>query len=609
MRPRLSPARTRWLLFAAAALATLVGLGWVTRDVLELDERARNQRIDGFRKQQVQTAVRAMDTVAAELLARESARPHFHYEALVPVDRAYSELGEPLTAGEVFVPSPLLERPDPPFKLHFQVRAGRPPTSPQAPVGRVEALAVDRLGLPAGRIARSATMLEELASIIVPAHLRSQVAEPRVAPGRNGSRGQVGGTRAESTLEDSASDAEVSEPLAESASEPAADDAPGAERSKVRSDADETAEPPDSPRLERPDPGELRLGPLGAQLIPNPRRNRPELVLVRLVATDTAELLQGVWVDWAQLERLLLAEVTAVLPEATLELTGRTDGGERLATLPVSLLPGPPPRFDTTWAPIHTALAVAWVALVAAIAAAGLGLRAALELGERRGRFVSTVTHELRTPLTTFCMYTEMLAGGLVRDEEKRQQYLETLERESRRLRELVENVLTFARVEQGRAAPELARHDARELIAGALPEVEARASAGGMELETTELPEEGLAVVAEPGAVARILYNLVDNACKYATATGDPRLRLEIGRGRRRLFLTVRDFGPGIPRGRRTEIFEPFTRADGAEERPGMGLGLGLARELARQMGGDLRLTEPAEGPGAAFRLELPLA
>src|SRR5690606_23556726 len=91
------------------------------------------------------------------------------------------------------------------------------------------------------------------------------------------------------------------------------------------------------------------------------------------------------------------------------------------------------------------------IAVLVAVGAIGLVLRASMDLSDRRGRFVSAVTHELRTPLTTFCLYTEMLADGVVAREEARREYLSTLKDESRRLARIVENVLAYARLGEGR--------------------------------------------------------------------------------------------------------------------------------------------------------------
>ena len=89
--------------------------------------------------------------------------------------------------------------------------------------------------------------------------------------------------------------------------------------------------------------------------------------------------------------------------------------------------------------------------MILAISAVGFTLRSTMALGERRARFASAVTHELRTPLTTFRMYSEMLADDMVKDPAQRATYLSTLRSEADRLSRLVENVLCFARLEDGR--------------------------------------------------------------------------------------------------------------------------------------------------------------
>ena len=97
------------------------------------------------------------------------------------------------------------------------------------------------------------------------------------------------------------------------------------------------------------------------------------------------------------------------------------------------------------------ALLIGWGGAFLAVAAAAALLHGVMTLSERRAAFVSSVTHELRTPLTTFRMYAEMLANGMVPDAARRQEYYETLQRESERLTLLVENVLAYARLERGR--------------------------------------------------------------------------------------------------------------------------------------------------------------
>jgi signal transduction histidine kinase len=115
--------------------------------------------------------------------------------------------------------------------------------------------------------------------------------------------------------------------------------------------------------------------------------------------------------------------------------------------------------------------------------------------------------------------------------------------------------------------------------------------------------------IVTDVEAVTQILFNLVDNACKYAVSATDRTLELLTNVKADTLELSVRDRGPGIPENHRKAIFSPFHRGDrgSGDKTPGVGLGLALSRGLARDLGGDLRL-DPPSAPGTRFTLTLPL-
>jgi len=119
---------------------------------------------------------------------------------------------------------------------------------------------------------------------------------------------------------------------------------------------------------------------------------------------------------------------------------------------------------------------------------------------------------------------------------------------------------------------------------------------------------EPGLVALADPDAVRRILANLLENAAKYAP--GAPPEIVVRGAGNGLLALEVADRGPGVPPGLEEKVFERFFRADNATNRRtnGSGIGLSLARGLARAMGGDLTC-RPRDGGGAVFVLTLPRA
>ena len=282
----------------------------------------------------------------------------------------------------------------------------------------------------------------------------------------------------------------------------------------------------------------------------------------------------------------------------------------RLASLPALLDPGPlPAPAIVGTSPVRTGLALTWIAGLVVLVSVGLALRAGLAYADERSRFASSVTHELRTPLTTFRMYSEMLARNMVSGAAERQEYLETLERESERLSKLVENVLAFARLEERRGARPRREHlTAAELVARHLTTLQSSARRAGAVLEYTPSTNAAITVDTDPDAVGQVLHNLVDNACKYGRgANGEP-IELVLDEDATHLHVAIRDHGPGVPTSAERAIFRPFDRGgrDPADPEPGIGLGLALSRGLARTLGGDLTYT-PAQGGGSTFRLTLP--
>jgi signal transduction histidine kinase len=338
---------------------------------------------------------------------------------------------------------------------------------------------------------------------------------------------------------------------------------------------------------------------------------RRELTLVREVRVGDERFTQGVWMDWEQLRPWLLEQTRDLTPNANLRpitLGGDEDPRRLLASIPAELDIGSAIEgLSGGWSPMMTTIIVAWLASLAAVAAVGLVLRSAAELATRRGRFVSAVTHELRTPLTTLCMYSQMLESGMV-GEESRHEYLGSLRRESERLAKIVENVLEFARLGGTRRGPRTERVQLHGLLTHVSETLRARVSAAGMGLHVVD-ESAGVTLAGDEITLQRIVTNLVENACKYgASPAGVVTLR-GLVRGSLAI-IEVSDRGPGIPEADRTRIFEPFERGHDleTETKQGLGLGLPLARGLARELGGDLRLVD-REGRGATFELSVPTA
>jgi signal transduction histidine kinase len=232
-----------------------------------------------------------------------------------------------------------------------------------------------------------------------------------------------------------------------------------------------------------------------------------------------------------------------------------------------------------------------------------------LSLSERRAAFVSAVTHELRTPLTTFRLYSEMLSDGLVTDPGQQQTYFRTLHREANRLMHLVENVLSFARLERGRATARNETLKGGDLIERCASRLQQRVAETPLTLTIQISDNARIAqVTTNAMAVEQVLFNLIDNACKYAKDANDPRVVCDVNVNGGQLRVRVLDFGPGLSHAARQTLFQPFQKSSSqaAESAPGIGLGLALSHRLARELGGSLTCT--ANLPtGLCFELRLP--
>jgi len=221
--------------------------------------------------------------------------------------------------------------------------------------------------------------------------------------------------------------------------------------------------------------------------------------------------------------------------------------------------------------------------------------------------FLAMMSHELRTPLNAIAGYAELLAIGLSGPlSEAQLADVQAISRNERHLLSLIEEVLTFAKLDAGRIRlePEDVRVAAAlasmsDLIA---PQMEQKQL-----LYTLEPSDANLAVYADVEKLQQIVLNLLSNAVKFTPAGG----QITISAGMHEtgaVQIRVRDTGIGIPRDKLESIFEPFVQLDGGLTRKtqGTGLGLAISRDLARAMYGDL-IVRSEEGRGAEFVLTLP--
>jgi two-component system heavy metal sensor histidine kinase CusS len=203
-------------------------------------------------------------------------------------------------------------------------------------------------------------------------------------------------------------------------------------------------------------------------------------------------------------------------------------------------------------------------------------------------RFSADASHELKTPLTILRSSIEDLLESATLSEDDRRAVAALLE-QTRRLSSITESLLLLSRADVGRLQLDLALTDVIEMVMACAEDARIMAEGRGISIET-ELPEH-LDAVVDAGRVEQILMNLLDNAVKYNRDGGRVKIGGE-GDGKGGLTIFVGNTGPGISREHAPQLFERFFRSDAVVGIPGHGLGLSLARELARAHGGDLILT-----------------
>jgi len=620
VRPR---PRLWWSIYAACAVAVLAALGWISRIALDLERSEVEARIEVGHEQLVREALWRMDSWLAPILAAESART---VEEYTPI-RYGGGLG-------AFATSELLEFRSRHIRQHFELVEGGTLMSPQAPQGEDRRRAIE-VGVPAAACDANFVSLTAVEPLIDFGALSSRVVdlEDRMADvvREQLSPGALNAAQtADQYLQNDSWLATKNALGANNRVLQARKNAGfnGTSRGQAPQQLAQQYAPPEEQQQEQQDAGPrtsvepLRVGPLVAVWLGDVGERR--LAFVRRVTVpidlslwnaDTRarkEALQGFLVDWDALEADLLEQVSDLFPDASLapvaeERTADDATGRVLATVPVALDVPPAPLPVSVEGPTRQALWLTWGAILCALAVAGVTLRESIAYGDRRSRFASAVTHELRTPLTTFRLYAEMLAEGMVDDPDTRQEYLRTLHAESERLTSVVENVLAYSRLEQGRALGRVERVAIGDLLERLQPRLVRRAEDARMEL-TVDLRGPGTdTVTADVEAIGQILLNLVDNACKYGVSTEAPRIDITIDAPPGRMRFAVRDHGPGIDPAHRGSIFASFERAGRDQGSiPGVGLGLALSRGLARELGGDVTL-DSTEAPGARFVLDLP--
>jgi signal transduction histidine kinase len=230
-----------------------------------------------------------------------------------------------------------------------------------------------------------------------------------------------------------------------------------------------------------------------------------------------------------------------------------------------------------------------------------------LELARMKSDFVSTVSHEFKSPLTSIRQLAEMLQSGRVPSEERRRKYYDVLLEQSERLALLTDNILSLARIEEGRAEFAFESTDISALLTEVVASIQDRVGHEGFDIGLNFKGPIPLLTI-DRTAIGQAVTNLIDNAIKYS---GDSRkISVSASAEEQTLAIAVRDFGVGIKREDVDRIFERFYRGGDELTRTvkGSGLGLTLVKEIVEAHRGKV-MVESEPGKGSVFTIRLPLA
>jgi signal transduction histidine kinase len=236
-----------------------------------------------------------------------------------------------------------------------------------------------------------------------------------------------------------------------------------------------------------------------------------------------------------------------------------------------------------------------------------LSTRRAQELARQQMEFVAAVSHELRTPLAVIRSAADNLADGVVMDDPQVRKYGDLVRGESRRLTEMVEQILELAGIQSGQRSFALRPVPLVPLLHDVVRSSSTLIEEARIDLEF-ELPETLPPILGDEQALRRVFQNLVGNAIKYGASGGWIGVRA-VASGRE-VIVTIADKGIGIAAAEQEKIFEPFYRAPSvvAAQIHGAGLGLSLVQRIVEAHGGRIAVRS-AEGSGSEFIVHLPAA
>jgi signal transduction histidine kinase len=229
-------------------------------------------------------------------------------------------------------------------------------------------------------------------------------------------------------------------------------------------------------------------------------------------------------------------------------------------------------------------------------------LEAQRELTRMQDEFISTISHELRTPLGFIKGYvTTLLREDTTWNAERRKEFLEIIDDEADRLRELIDNLLDSSRLESGTLSMTLEPTKIAPVIRASVHRIKGAHPDISIEMN---LPEQLPVLRFDSTRIAQVIDNFLNNASKYAAGSPVVVTTLEMGDT---LRISVKDEGPGIPAEHTPHLFERFYRVPSSNTTRGTGLGLYISRKIIEAHGGEIGV-ESTMGEGTIFYFDLPI-
>ncbi len=224
-----------------------------------------------------------------------------------------------------------------------------------------------------------------------------------------------------------------------------------------------------------------------------------------------------------------------------------------------------------------------------------------------KDEFLALLSHELRTPLNAITGWGQMLQGGGL-DQQTQAKAIDTINRNALLQAQLISDLLDVSRIVSGKLRLDPKPLDLRSVVKAALDSARPAAEAREIQIDLS-VPFESCAVLGDGVRLQQVLWNILSNATRYAPRKGH--IQIAVEKMGSHVGITVQDDGPGIPAEFLPHIFEPFRQADpgGRQANQGLGLGLAIVSNLVEAHGGHVQAVNREDGPGAIFKVILPLS